>query len=55
MGIRRGHLPAVVALEEGSRVRVVSGEKTVYAMDYNADGEITVTDALAILRKALGI
>ena len=31
MGVRRGHLPAVVALEEGSRVRVVSGEKTVYA------------------------
>ena len=31
MGFRRGHLPAVVALEEGSIVRAVSGEKSVYA------------------------
>lgn len=31
MGFRRGHIPAVVALEEGSTVRAVAGDKTVYA------------------------
>ena len=31
LGVRRGHLPAVAALEEGGRVRVLSGGGTVYA------------------------
>lgn len=30
LGIRPGHLPAVVALEEHSAVRAVSGEKTIF-------------------------
>ncbi len=30
LGIRPGHLPAVVALEEGSTVRAVSGEKKIF-------------------------
>ena len=31
LGIRRGHLPAVVALEEGGRVRVLREGETAYA------------------------
>ena len=31
LGIRRGHLPAVVALEEGGRVKAVDGGNTVYS------------------------
>ena len=30
IGIRRGHLPAVVALEEGGRVRVSTEGRTVF-------------------------
>ena len=31
IGIRHGHLPAVVALAEGSEVRVTSQDKTVFS------------------------
>ena len=31
LGVRRGHLPAVAALEEGGRLRVRSGGKTVFS------------------------
>jgi F0F1-type ATP synthase epsilon subunit len=31
LGIRRGHIPAVVALEEGGRVRVLLEGETVFA------------------------
>ena len=31
LGVRRGHLPAVAALEEGGGLRCVSGGKTVFS------------------------
>ena len=31
LGVRRGHLPAVVALEEGGTLRVTRGGETVYS------------------------
>ena len=31
LGFRRGHLPAVVALAEGGRVKAMEGDNTVYS------------------------
>ncbi len=31
LGVRRGHLPGVAALQEGGRIRVLSGGEAVYA------------------------